>query len=337
MLPVTGLESQELACIRGLQPDDELRLHQPPAGQTEVMVRPAEAFQQALVAAGWAVAEAQSRAATEADALVAQLPIERRPWMLDLMSEPHLFVPVSEITYCLRALGPQEVQIADYLDRCAEVAAGTPKFILGPFGHEARSLRDLPAMPPQEALTEFFVVLQWDLAWELCTDGETPAVDKMQEWRNGRRPAVQDLERQLGCQLYHYAADGDELDDDHAHRNLCLDYFCHMLPESPFVAFLIEATGARDLVDLRAALLSPEAYAVPFTLYYLGSIEATVAEPFVWVPPIEQDRVLGIAAGGPGAVSVAASLLFPLRGGRVVIGQSGPAPSAFLKLHNVNV
>lgn len=239
--------------------------------------------------------------------------------MLDLMSEPHLFVPVSEITARLRALGAAEARIAAFLDRCADVAAGTPKFICGPFGQEPRSLRDLPATPPQEALTEFFVVLQWDLAWELCTDGETPAVDKMQAWRNGRRPAVQDLERQLGCQLYHYAADGDELDDDYAHRNLCLDYFCHMLPDSPFVAFLIEGTGARDLAELRAALLSPEAYTVPFALYYLGSIEATVAEPFVWVPPIAPDRVLGIAAGGPRAASVAAGLLFPLEGGRVVI------------------
>ncbi len=37
------------------------------------------------------------------------------------------------------------------------------------------------------------------------------------------------------------------------------------------------------------------------------------------MPPIEQDRVLGIAAGGPRAASVAASLLFPHHGGRVVI------------------
>ncbi len=180
---------------------------------------------------------------------MSRLPIKRRPWLLNFNSEPHLFVPMSHVTSRLRALGAQEARIADFLDRCAEVAAGTPKFIYGPFGQKPRSLRDLPATPPVEALTEFFCGLQWNLAWELCTDGETPDSAKMQEWRDGRRPLVHELERRLECQLYHYAADGDEFDDDYVHRNLCLDYFCHMLPDSPFVAFLIESTGARDVAD----------------------------------------------------------------------------------------
>ncbi len=127
MLPVTGLESQELGCIRGLSPDAELSLHQPPARQAEVMVRPAEAFEQALVAAGGPLTEAQRWASPEADALVSRLPIERRPWMLNLHSEPHLFVPVSDVTSRLRTLGVEEARIAAFLDRCADLAADTPK------------------------------------------------------------------------------------------------------------------------------------------------------------------------------------------------------------------
>ncbi|MFO1127095.1 MAG: hypothetical protein U1E66_01460 [Rhodospirillales bacterium] len=97
------------------------------------MVRPVAAFQEALVAAGWSFADAARQAAIEVFAAESVLPAERRPWLLNFNSEPYLFVPMSHVTCRLRALGPQETQIADFFDRCAEVAT-TPKFIDGPFG-----------------------------------------------------------------------------------------------------------------------------------------------------------------------------------------------------------
>jgi hypothetical protein len=135
VLPVTGIESQELGCIRGPNPDAELVLHQPPAGQTEVMVRPSEAFEQALVAAGWAKVCIGRGGGPRFVA-----PIERRPWLLNFHSEPYLFVPMSHVISRLRALGPQQARIADFLDRYAETA-----------GRSARSL-DLCGIFPRRPL-----------------------------------------------------------------------------------------------------------------------------------------------------------------------------------------
>jgi hypothetical protein len=59
----------------------------------------------------------------------------------------------------------------------------------------------------------------------------------------------------------------NELDDDRAHRFLAPDYVCHMIPDSSFVRYLVEASGAPSVVALRASLLAPATYSPDFRLF----------------------------------------------------------------------
>jgi hypothetical protein len=86
------------------------------------------------------------------------------------------------------------------------------------------------------------------------------------------RPEIEALEKKVGTQLFYFADPDDDCDDDEAHRFLALDYVCHMIPDSPFVAYLAQVSGAPSLDALRHALRSPDAYSSEFRLFnsFLG-------------------------------------------------------------------
>jgi hypothetical protein len=137
----------------------------------------------------------------------------------------------------------------------------------------------------QSGLTEFWPCIGPWIAWLLPETGNQSADDKLRSWMVGMRPEIEVLEATVGTRLFHFKEPDDDLDDDECHRFLALDYVCHMLPASEFVAYLVEVSGAPSVDALRRALLAPSTYSADFRLYdsFLG--------PDVCVQPFKMPSV----------------------------------------------
>jgi hypothetical protein len=178
----------------------------------------------------------------------------------------HACASVSDVARVLADLGRREAEAAAALSRLADEAACSTRFKHGELGNSARSLRDLGSEPLQSGLTEFWPGIGSDVAW-LLAEGDRPAEEKMRAWMEIMRPTIEALEATVGTRLFYFKEPDDGLDDDQAHRFLALDYVCHMIPDSSFVRYLIEASGAPSVEALRASLLAPASYSADFRLF----------------------------------------------------------------------
>lgn len=269
VLPAISIQTDEIARVQGGRSDNTIDLLLPPAGWLEPAVKVSDLLTFALIEAGHARADAEAMAAVMAEALLADLPLERRPLMLD--SPNAQTVVCAAVTDALRplfAMGGREAAVADAIWRFADAAACGRVFKYGELGPDGCSLRELGPDPLPAGLTEFWPGIASDLTWRLCEDGNTPALDKMYDWMRGMRPQIEALEAAAGTRLFYFKQPDDELDDDQAHRFLALDYVCHMIPDSDYVAYLAEVSGAPSVAALRAALRAPDAYSPYFRLYY---------------------------------------------------------------------
>lgn len=79
-------------------------------------------------------------------------------------------------------------------------------------------------------------------------------------------PIAERLKEDLGEPVYYFKNWDDDLNDDYAHRFLVLHFCCVLCPESRYVRYLTEISGATDVHELKAALLNPASYTAPYQM-----------------------------------------------------------------------
>lgn len=342
-LPVSGLEPQRLASISGLIdcPEDRrwsesIDLLEPPAGLRLPCLNPAVALEKLLRNHGVSKEDAVAGATEAVARMMDTVPQDR--WVIfydhfNPESTQHLSVPdfvawLRERVDSADVVKPAQPgcdalddillsiksHVLQYIETAAEVAVTTPMF-RGPDNlDDAWSLLSLPVLPPPQAMIEFVPGPPW---YDQVDDWEARD-NPFLHWREAMRPVTHELEKVLGEPVYCFKELGDELDDDYVHRFLVLHWCCTYNPESAFVRYLVKASKAKDVEELKSALIDPASYTHPFKMNLSFVGVETVPCEFNYRPPGRQKRV-GVVFLTEQASDVALSLLAQQIGAHVVI------------------
>lgn len=294
-LPVSGLEPQCLVTIKGLSggPIDRPWMYtvdmlEPPAGHREPYIEPLGALEKLLRHQGFALTAAKACATHAVATMKADTPLGH--WVTffdDIDPDSPECLPLPDFLAWLRnhcqaelepksSVGPLQVtgqaltsevvqvstEILDFFERAADVAATTPT-IRGPDNWpHPWSLQNLPALPPPKAMIEFVPGPPWD---DSAVDWESED-NPFLRWRESMRLVANELEQSLGEAVYSFKNLGDDLDHDDVHRFLVLHWCCTHKPKSTFVRFILKVSGAKDVEELKAALIDPANYTHPFRM-----------------------------------------------------------------------
>ena len=273
-LPVSALEPNIVARLSGWGSDNDERLLkstitllEPPCGQAEPYLDPVSAIE--------TLREHTITQVCTADALEelrATISADRWVYYLDHLS------PASP--GCIRAsdfvASPWSAryltnQMTSFLRSAASQAAKTPMFEGPDNTGSLWSLETLPDLPPRKAMMEFlpgaaggpwYFDLEWDWKQDVWRQGFNPFA----RWRDAIRPKAEILENALGMPVYRFADPSCEYDDDDVHRFLVLHWCCTYRPQSIYVQYLLRTSGARNVEELKTALINPATYAHDFEM-----------------------------------------------------------------------
>lgn len=327
-LPVSGLEPQRLASVGGLidVPKDRrwqetLELLEPPAGQRVPFIEPVGALERILRHQGVALELAKDQAKEVVARMKADVAEEH--WVNffdDLKPESPECLPLPDFVAWLRREGNREgcqrfkdpvseemlvaPSILDFLEQTTEVVTTTPMFRGPDNWDDAWSLENLPALPPPKAMIEFVPGPPWS---DFEFDWETQD-NLFLQWREAMRPVALELEKALGEPVYYFKELGNDLDDDDVHRFLVLHWCCSFKPGSAFVRYLLKVSGAKDVEQLKAALIDPANYTHPFKMNSAFFGMETLSCRINYLPP-EAHKTVGIVFLTERAREVAHSLL----------------------------
>jgi len=273
-LPVSGIESQWLACIEGFLPKNEgeflepsIIFFEPPAGQNVPYLDPIETMIVLFRDNGKSPDEARALAVSEYAMLRPKLPLLNRPLLCQGLEVIDIreCVPVNLFIEFVRKRGRISEDFISFLETASDVVCRVRTFRLPDDWYKTVLLSELPSLPPPKAMIEYFVGLQSDIGSASAPDDPwKPMPHALFAWREAMRPIAANLEQVVGEKVYHFKDLDDELDDDCCHRFLALHCWCSLLPESNFVKYLLEVTGFTDVEALKAALIDPTSYTHPF-------------------------------------------------------------------------
>ena len=188
-------------------------------------------------------------------------------------------LPVPDFAAWLRQTIPEMSGIADFFEQAVEVATSTPMFRGPDNWNEPWSLANLPALPPPKAMIQFVPGPPWpdhvDDNWVNDPDCYYRLYTPFHRWREAMRPIAQALETALGEPVYYFGNLASDIDDDEVHRFLVLHWCCTHKPDSAFVRYLVKVSGARDVEELKEALIDPASYTHPFEMNQFECIEAS--------------------------------------------------------------
>ncbi len=209
-------------------------------------------------------------------------------------------IPVPALIQFLREKKLVSDEVGDFLDRSVATVAVVQIF-QGPDNWDTPwSIATLPDEPPAKAMIEFVPGPPGDV--------DDQIIPKFEAWREFIRPIATVLENALGEPVYYFKVQDCDTDDDSAHRFLVLHWLCTCWPESTYVKFLVSSIGAKDVEDLKAALINPNNYTQPFKMNdaFIG-IEPRACR-FEYFPPKARKSV-GIVFSTEAARTSAESLL----------------------------
>ncbi len=311
--PITGLESNSIALIKGFSPktaikwrDPSIWFLEPPAGQHIPFINPIEAMEVLFRHQGTEHTEATHKAVIEYAELRLRLDIFQRVRFFDsLESESPECIPASLLLAYLQEKHLVMTDIIDYLIRAVEVVTCTSNFQGSENWNEPWALAELPELPTARSMIEFVP----GVPWGVCMDEVDQTVNApFTPWREEMRSIADCLEKSLGESVYYFRDLECEYDDDNIHRFLVLHWCCTFQPESPYVKFLIEVSGAKDVEELKAALIDPKSYFHPYKMNdVFRGLEANICR-FDYIPP-ETPKTIGIVFSTVAAKSWATSLL----------------------------
>ena len=269
--PISGLESKELAIIKGFATktsvewfDPCIRFLEPPAGQHVPFVNPVETMEILFRHQGAEKSEATNKAVIEYAELRLRLDIHQRVRFYDLFdSELPECIPITLLLAYLQEKQLIITDIIDYLTRAVDAATYAPIFRGADNYDEPWSLTELPELPTAKSMIEFVP----GAPWHEPMDENVYIVDALfAQWCEEMRNIAACLEKSLGESVYYFCDPNSDHDDDNIHRFLVLHWCCTFQPESPYVKFLIEVSGARDVEELKAALIDPKSYFHPYKM-----------------------------------------------------------------------
>lgn len=260
-------------------------LLEPPAGQRVPYIEPVQALEKLLSRQSASPEDAQLRARAAAAGLKESVKASWVNFFNHIFPDTPDCLPVSDFMSWLRKQALVSSDIVDFLEQASEVTARTPMFRGPDNWDEPWSLENLPASPPPKAMIEFVPGAPWrDYEWDA---DRNPFLT----WREAIRPVAQALEKALGEPVYYFADLEDDCDDDAMHRFLVLHWCCTHQPESTFVKYLIAASGARDVEELKAALIDPASYTQQFEMNDAFPGLEALACRFDYLPPGMHKRV----------------------------------------------
>ena len=297
-LPVSGLEPGWVASIGGLidVAEDQkwretIHLLEPPAGQRVPYIDPGKAIEKLFRRQGVTSEHSQVKARETFRQMKNEGASDRWVNFFDsYQPESPECLPISDFVEWIRKerhrviqhstmapIGGQEfnmgidqhllvpTEIIDFFEQAAQVATSTPMFRGPDNWDETLSLEDLPTLPSPKAMIEFVPGAPWMSLdeWDDWRVSFSPYV----QWREAIRPVASELEKVVGEPVFHFADLEDELDDDDVHRFLVLHWCCTWKPESAYVRYLVKASGASSVEELKAALIDPANYSQPFKMY----------------------------------------------------------------------
>jgi len=268
VLPVSDLRPKSLASVGGLvqkQPGKEyerlIELLEPPAGRCVPYVDPIDAMTVLFLHSGFDNDSAVAKAKAEYANLRPRLElIERVKFFDDVNSSFPEHIPISVFTEFLLENQLTSADVIDYLERIGHAVTAAP-LLDGPYVQDGPwSLVQLHQNGSPESMIEFLPGNPWD-------DYEAiPWIDNFPGWRDEMRPVAERLKEILSEPVYYFKIPDCDTDDDNVHRFLLLHLCCMTRPESAYVKFILEASGARDVDEFKAAMISPESYFEPFKM-----------------------------------------------------------------------
>lgn len=270
--PISGLEPELMGLIDGFgvgvagwlpYEPASIWLLEPPAGRRDLYLDPVMALSVIYRHLGQPAHAARVRAVSECERLYASIPAADTVRFYNYLSpDSPLCIPAPALTRFLRDSQKLASPLPSTIDRAIEAVQSGVRFTtLGQ--HDAPwTLASLPALPPPPAMIEFVSAAGWEYQGDLEHNTRS-----FNAWRNRMRPIAARLEQALGEPVYRFAEPGLETGDDNMHRFLLLHWLCSFLPKSPYVRFLVEASGAAHVEALKSALLDPASYAHPFKMH----------------------------------------------------------------------
>lgn len=271
-LPICDLEAYNLGDVRAQQRTAEagytpslVTWVEPPAAARVPYVDPVLATSALLQRVGHDKASALAVAQAQYAALRPQLSVtERVRYLDDFEPDSPEHIPGDRWLEHLHSQACVPADLLAFLRKTWLACAHAPAFN-HPSG-EYLSLDTLPRQPPENSLIQF----QPGCPWMPEEDGSEPRegkpVSDWMRWRAWIGPHAAAIEARWGRTPVYLADPQDKLDDDLIHRFLVLHWCCTCRPESAYVQFLLEASGATSVRELQEALLAPEHYAQPFAV-----------------------------------------------------------------------
>jgi hypothetical protein len=146
------------------------------------------------------------------------------------------------------------------------------------------------------------------------------------------RPVAHELEKALGEPVYHFANLHDDADVDMAHRFLVLHWCCSYKPESAYVRYLLKISGAKDVEELKAALIRPASYTQTFKMRPVSRGLKTSFCRFEYLLPDQQKTVAVLVPTPEGRDGAQVVLSQKISAHALIIAPSGLATKDWIGL-----
>lgn len=270
--PVSGLSPQLMGIIDGFAngiagwlpyEPSSLWLLEPPAGRREVYVDPVGALSVIFRHFGQRADAARQQALGDCDRFYASLAVTDTVRFYDHMEpDSPLCAPAPALMRFLRQDKRISAELVAFIEDAIDSVQSSVRFTALDERGTPLTLASLPALPPPTAMIEFVPAAGWEYQGDLEANTR-----RFNGWRNRMRAIASRLEQALGEAVYHFADSGIDTDDDSVHRFLLLHWLCSFLPESAYVRFLVDASGAIDVEELKSALIDPASYRHPFKMH----------------------------------------------------------------------
>ena len=189
--------------------------------------------------------------------LTSSLPPEERPVNCETFDTFLPFVVLVPWTRFLEFCHNRAIVDVDWFHRLSRIGQNCTKIRLfkgWQWDGQILRLHDFPPLPTTKSWIEFYPsAAHQDLVYWA--------------WRKEIIPILAYLQTVTGRECGHLFDPDDDVDDDNLHRYILLHLLCQRWPQSIYVDWLCELTGASNVAELQAALIAPALYCQQWDAY----------------------------------------------------------------------